>query len=240
MRPASRARRSRAWPRISPTGWWRPPCGWSIAGLPGAAIYKAINTADSMIGHRTQRYEQFGWAAARLDDLVNLPASRLSALLIIAAAASTPGLRHRRLARGAARRPPPSLAQCRLSGSGDGRRARSRARGSARLWRRQLVEDAVDGRWAPRARRTTDIRAALALYRRADVVLIGIVAALARSSSSRQLEQPVEVDMRRKMRGQPIERFVDQARRRRSPRRRAPSRLSHAARWRSSANRPWM
>ena len=58
------------------------PAFWMlIAGLPGAAIYKAVNTADSMIGHRTPRYQAFGWAAARLDDLVNLPASRLSALL---------------------------------------------------------------------------------------------------------------------------------------------------------------
>ncbi len=57
------------------------PVFWlAIAGLPGAALYKAINTADSMIGHRTPRHEAFGWAAARLDDLVNLPASRLSAL----------------------------------------------------------------------------------------------------------------------------------------------------------------
>src|ERR1700731_3421132 len=64
------------------------PVFWmAIAGLPGAALYKAINTADSMIGHRTPRYEAFGWAGARLDDPVNLPASRLSALLLIAAAA---------------------------------------------------------------------------------------------------------------------------------------------------------
>ena len=63
------------------------PVFWmAIAGLPGAALYKAINTADSMIGHRTPRHEAFGWAAARLDDLVNLPASRLSALLLVAAA----------------------------------------------------------------------------------------------------------------------------------------------------------
>src|SRR5580700_10742367 len=64
------------------------PVFWmAIAGLPGAALYKAINTADSMIGHRTPRHEAFGWAAAKLDDLVNLPASRLSALLLVAAAA---------------------------------------------------------------------------------------------------------------------------------------------------------
>src|SRR5262249_38682653 len=52
------------------------PVFWLVvAGLPGIALYKAINTADSMIGHRTPRYADFGWAAARLDDLVHLPAS---------------------------------------------------------------------------------------------------------------------------------------------------------------------
>lgn len=64
------------------------PAFWcAVLGLPGIAAYKAVNTADSMIGHRTPRHDAFGWAAARLDDLVNLPASRLSAMLLIAAAA---------------------------------------------------------------------------------------------------------------------------------------------------------
>lgn len=64
------------------------PAVWlAILGLPGIVLYKAINTADSMIGHRTARYESFGWAAARLDDAVNLPASRLSALLVLFAGA---------------------------------------------------------------------------------------------------------------------------------------------------------
>ncbi len=59
------------------------PALWcALLGLPGIALYKAVNTADSMIGHRTPRHEAFGWAAARLDDLVNLPASRLAALLL--------------------------------------------------------------------------------------------------------------------------------------------------------------
>ena len=54
------------------------PLLWiALGGLPAALLYKAINTADSMIGHRNERYRAFGWAAARLDDLVNLPASRL-------------------------------------------------------------------------------------------------------------------------------------------------------------------
>jgi adenosylcobinamide-phosphate synthase len=67
------------------------PVFWlAVAGLPGGAAYKAINTADSMIGHRSERYAAFGWASARLDDLVNLPASRLAALWIVAAAALLP------------------------------------------------------------------------------------------------------------------------------------------------------
>jgi adenosylcobinamide-phosphate synthase len=57
-----------------------------VGGLPGAALYKTINTADSMIGHKSERYAAFGWAAARLDDVINLPASRLSALWITSAA----------------------------------------------------------------------------------------------------------------------------------------------------------
>lgn len=57
-----------------------------IGGLPGIALYKAINTADSMIGHKTERHLEFGWAAARLDDLVNWLPARLSALLVAGAA----------------------------------------------------------------------------------------------------------------------------------------------------------
>lgn len=53
-----------------------------LGGLPGIALYKAVNTADSMIGHKTERHLQFGWAAARFDDLLNLIPARLTALLI--------------------------------------------------------------------------------------------------------------------------------------------------------------
>jgi adenosylcobinamide-phosphate synthase len=66
------------------------PLFWlALFGLPGIAVYKAINTADSMIGNKNARYLHFGWAAARLDDLVNLPCSRLTAFLIAAAASLT-------------------------------------------------------------------------------------------------------------------------------------------------------
>ncbi len=59
------------------------PALWMVLlGLPGALAYKAINTADSMIGHRSPRYLDFGWASARLDDVLNFPASRLAAGLL--------------------------------------------------------------------------------------------------------------------------------------------------------------
>lgn len=62
-----------------------PILWYALLGLPGIVVYKAINTADSMIGHKSEKYLSFGWAAARLDDVVNLPASRLTGLLFAAA-----------------------------------------------------------------------------------------------------------------------------------------------------------
>ncbi|HWX13396.1 MAG TPA: cobalamin biosynthesis protein, partial [Methylocella sp.] len=63
----------------------------AIGGLAGAACYKTINTADSMIGHRTERYAAFGFASAKLDDFVNYCPARLSALWIIIASLFTKG-----------------------------------------------------------------------------------------------------------------------------------------------------
>lgn len=57
-----------------------------LGGLPGIALYKAVNTADSMLGHRTERYRQFGWASARLDDFCNYVPARITALLFCGAA----------------------------------------------------------------------------------------------------------------------------------------------------------
>jgi adenosylcobinamide-phosphate synthase len=68
-----------------------PVFWYFLGGLPGMVAYKAINTADSMIGHMSERYRAFGWAAAKIDDLVNWPASRLTGLIFIAAAALVPG-----------------------------------------------------------------------------------------------------------------------------------------------------
>lgn len=61
---------------IAPVFWF------AIAGLPGLFVYKIVNTADSMIGYRTDKYEAFGWAAAKFDDLINWLPARFTAFLI--------------------------------------------------------------------------------------------------------------------------------------------------------------
>jgi len=61
---------------VAPLFWF------SIAGLPGLLVYKMTNTADSMIGYLTDKHAEFGWAAARFDDLLNLIPSRMTALII--------------------------------------------------------------------------------------------------------------------------------------------------------------
>jgi adenosylcobinamide-phosphate synthase len=68
------------------------PSFWlAIGGLPGLLAYKAVNTADSMIGHLDDRHRAFGWASARFDDLVNLIPARLSGVLIALAAPAAGG-----------------------------------------------------------------------------------------------------------------------------------------------------
>ena len=70
---------------VAPLFWY------ALAGLPGLFAYKAVNTLDSMIGHRTERYRHFGSAAARLDDLANWLPARLAGLYFVAAAWLLPG-----------------------------------------------------------------------------------------------------------------------------------------------------
>jgi len=147
-----------------------------IGGLPGIALYKAINTADSMIGHRTPRHEAFGWAAARLDDLVNLPASRLSALLLIAAAAlirnASASAAWRAVRHDAPHHRSPNAGYPEAAMAG----ALELSLAGPRVYNGLRVDDALmgDGRTDATA---ADIRRALALFRRADALLIAILAA---------------------------------------------------------------
>ncbi|MFC8502840.1 adenosylcobinamide-phosphate synthase CbiB [Pedococcus sp. NPDC057267] len=70
------------------------PLFWgAVAGLPGLVGYRAINTLDAMVGHRTPRHERFGWAAARVDDAANWLPARLTVLATAAATGSVDGAR---------------------------------------------------------------------------------------------------------------------------------------------------
>lgn len=152
------------------------PLLWTaIAGLPGGALYKAANTADSMIGHRTPRHEAFGWAAARFDDLINLPASRLSALWLIVAAALTPGASPR-AAIAAIRR---DAKAHRSPNAGWPEAALAGALGFALAGPRAYHGAIYDGAYMGDGRRdlgASDIRRALRLYRVALGVQAGVLA----------------------------------------------------------------
>jgi adenosylcobinamide-phosphate synthase len=63
------------------------PLFWgAVAGIPGLLTHRVINTLDAMVGHRSSRYERFGWATARLDDLANWVPARVTAVLTVACA----------------------------------------------------------------------------------------------------------------------------------------------------------
>lgn len=70
---------------VAPVFWY------VVAGFPGLLVYKVANTLDSMVGHKNDRFRAFGWASARLDDVLNLAPARLSGLIIAAAALLVPG-----------------------------------------------------------------------------------------------------------------------------------------------------
>ncbi len=156
---------------VSPVFWiW-------LGGLTGGAVYKAINTADSMIGHRTERYESFGKPAAQLDDLVNLPGSRLAGGLIVAAAtlggkASAAGAWHTML-RDASKHASPNAGYPEAAMAG----ALGLALGGPRSYEGAETMSAWlgDGK---REAGAADIDAALELYGRADGLLIALVLVL--------------------------------------------------------------
>lgn len=150
------------------------PLFWYLAGgLAGIALYKAINTADSLVGHRTEQFEAFGWAAARLDDGVNLPASRLTALLIAIAA---PDLKAVRLAiwiawrdAGLHRSPNAGWPEAAMAGALD------LALVGPRIYAGHIADDP----WLGQGRRSVqidDVQSALRLYNRAIVLTVTLLA----------------------------------------------------------------
>jgi adenosylcobinamide-phosphate synthase len=155
------------------------PAFWiGVGGLVGGALYKAVNTADSMIGHKTARHRAFGAPAARLDDLVNLPASRLSAMLLVASAA----LQRDASAAGALRAVRRDARRHRSPNAGWPEAAIAGALGLRLAGPRTYGDRRVDDHWMGDGRDAAtahDIRRALALFRKACVLLWIVAGVLA-------------------------------------------------------------
>jgi adenosylcobinamide-phosphate synthase len=154
------------------------PLFWlAVAGLAGGIAYKAVNTADSMIGHKSEKYLDFGWACARFDDLVNLPASRLAALWLIVAsgfvAGGSPQRAWETVRRDARfhRSPNAGWPEAAMAG------ALGLKLNGPRIYDGEVVDDPFmgDGRSAVTP---ADIRAALRLYRIACGVQMAVLAIL--------------------------------------------------------------
>ncbi|RUV03698.1 cobalamin biosynthesis protein CobD [Mesorhizobium sp. M6A.T.Cr.TU.017.01.1.1] len=151
------------------------PVFWiGVGGLAGGVAYKAANTADSMIGHRTPRHEAFGRAAARFDDLINLPTSRLTALLIVAASffvkGADAGNAWRTVQRDAKKHRSPNAGWPEAAMAG----ALGLALAGPRSYDGVMVDDAFMGEGGRRDAESIDIRRALKLYRTADLLLIAL------------------------------------------------------------------
>lgn len=156
------------------------PAFWmAVGGLGGACAYKAVNTADSMIGHRTPRHAEFGWASARFDDLINLPASRLSALLVTVAALLMPsasaGNAWRTVRRDAHLHRSPNAGWPEAAFAG----ALGLALAGPRSYGGVAVKDATMGEGGRRATTAADIRSALRLFWIADLLLVALIGLIA-------------------------------------------------------------
>jgi adenosylcobinamide-phosphate synthase len=156
------------------------PLFWGVLlGLPGMLAYKAINTTDSMIGHRTKRHRAFGWAAARLDDLVNLAPARIAGALLALAALVLPGASASRafgaMARDAAKHRSPNAGWQEAALAG----ALGLALAGPRRYGGTLVEDAWMGKGGCSDANSADIRRGLQLYAIACVLTASIIAAVA-------------------------------------------------------------
>lgn len=150
------------------------PIFWgAILGLPGIVAYKAINTLDSMIGHRSERHAAFGWASARLDDIANYIPARLTGLLL-AAVSSRPGPALRCMTRDSRhhRSPNAGWPEAAMAGSLGIRLCGPRVYGSRLDREPWLNENSPD----PGAR---EIGQALALYVRALSAMAGMLALFA-------------------------------------------------------------
>ena len=157
---------------VAPAFWF------ALAGLPGILAYKALNTADSMIGHKSERYRAFGEAAARLDDLANYLPARIAGLLIVLAApagAGSPGRAIRVMMRDARRLASPNAGYPEAAMAG----ALDRALAGPRHYAGGIVEGEWLNEGAPAEATASDIRLAVRITWAAWAILLAATIAAA-------------------------------------------------------------
>ncbi|HEX5143382.1 MAG TPA: cobalamin biosynthesis protein [Mycobacterium sp.] len=160
--------------QVAPLVW--AACG----GIPGVLLYRAVNTLDAMIGHRSPRYLRFGWAAARLDDVANYAGARLTGVLTALCAPAVrgaPGGALRAWTRDAARHPSPNAGVVEATFAG----ALGVRLGGPTQYRYELQIRPTLGDGAPPA--VSDLRRAVRLSRlvQAAAALVAVTIAVARS-----------------------------------------------------------
>jgi len=151
---------------VAPVFWF-----W-LFGLPGIVIYKLVNTADSMIGHRNEKYEEFGWAAARLDDVMNFVPARIAAGLIALSATSQNAVEAVRRDASQHRSPNAGWPEAAMAGALD------IALSGPRRYDGQLTEDAFVNATGRKELAVPDIEAAVRQLWKSWGVMLGVIAVI--------------------------------------------------------------
>jgi adenosylcobinamide-phosphate synthase len=159
------------------------PVVWAaVGGGPGALVYRAVNTMDSMVGHHGERYEHFGWAAARLDDIANWVPARLTAAIVAVVCPARAGEVWRAVREDAPAHPSPNAGVVEAAFAA----ALGVRLGGTNRYGQRVERRATLGRGRPVAPR--DIRAAVRLSRQVNAVLLAaLVAAAAVPAATRLL-----------------------------------------------------
>ncbi|MFE7615540.1 cobalamin biosynthesis protein [Streptomyces sp. NPDC057496] len=144
----------------------------ALGGVPGLAGFRAVNTLDAMVGHKSPRYRRYGWASARLDDLAGWPGARLTALLAVAAG-GRPGAAVRAWRADAGRHPSPNAGPVEAAFAG----ALGVRLGGTLAYGGRVEHRPVLNGEAGRAVEAADIERAVRLSRRVGVLALGVCAA---------------------------------------------------------------
>jgi len=154
-----------------------------LAGAPGALAYRGINTLDSMVGYRDERYGRFGWASARLDDLVNLVPARVTAGLVAVARPAAAGEIWQAVRREAPAHPSPNAGVAEAAFAA----ALGLRLGGRNVYHGKVEERVSMGAADGRVPQAADIAAAVRLSRHVTGLLFGTLLAVAAGSALRDV-----------------------------------------------------